>query len=129
MEDRDYWSVSGGQRQRALLARALVRQPAVLILDEATNGLDLASEHAILGLLRSLNREEGVTVILVTHDLELAARYATHVALFHDGTGEGGPVEVVLTEERLVRAYRVPVRVSGSTPDTIDVHVVGSGEP
>jgi ABC-type Mn2+/Zn2+ transport system ATPase subunit len=128
MEDRDYWSISGGQRQRALLARALVRQPHVLILDEATNGLDLASEHAILGLLRRLNREEGVTVIFVTHDLELPARYATHVVLFHDGTGEGGALAEVLTEERLMRAYRVPVRVSGSTPGTIDVHVVGGPE-
>jgi ABC-type Mn2+/Zn2+ transport system ATPase subunit len=126
MEDRDYWSISGGQRQRALLARALARRPRVLILDEPTNGLDLASEHAILRLLREVNERESVTIVFVTHDLSLAAGYATHVVLFHDGTSEGGPIEEVLTEERLMRAYGVPVCVSGSRPDAIHVHVLGA---
>jgi ABC-type Mn2+/Zn2+ transport system ATPase subunit len=129
MEDRDYWSISGGQRQRALLARALVRRPRVLILDEPTNGLDLASEHAILRLLSEVNEREEATIVFVTHDLSLAAGYATHAVLFHDGTGEGGPIEQMMTEERLMRAYGVPVCVSGSRPDTIHVHVLGAPQP
>jgi ABC-type Mn2+/Zn2+ transport system ATPase subunit len=109
---RSYWALSGGQRQRVLLARALARRPDVLILDEPTAGLDLGSQHALLELLVRLWREGGRTLVFVTHDLSLAARHATHVALFHDGTAEAGPTRELLTAERLERAYGAPVVVS-----------------
>jgi zinc transport system ATP-binding protein len=85
MADRDYWSLSGGQRQRALVARALVRRPSLLVLDEPTEGMDIGSREAFLGTVESLHREEGSTVLFVTHHIEIAARYATHVALVHGG--------------------------------------------
>jgi ABC-type Mn2+/Zn2+ transport system ATPase subunit len=108
----DYWSLSGGQRQRALVARALVRRPRLLILDEPTNGLDLAAEEALLHFLVSLNRNEGVTLIFVTHDLRTAASHATHVALFGPERVEAGPRGIILTEENLSRAYGVAVEIA-----------------
>jgi ABC-type cobalamin/Fe3+-siderophores transport system ATPase subunit len=68
------------------LARALIRRPRLLLLDEPTEGLDVSSEDALLRTLADLHREEHVTLLLVTHKLKLAARFATHVALFYDGT-------------------------------------------
>jgi ABC-type Mn2+/Zn2+ transport system ATPase subunit len=112
LEAKDYWSLSGGQRQRALVARALVRQPSVLILDEPTNGLDLAAEDAVLRFLAELHRQEHQTVLFVTHNLAIAARYATHIALFHAGEVEAGPRQEVLRRHTLERIYGVPVEVS-----------------
>jgi ABC-type Mn2+/Zn2+ transport system ATPase subunit len=107
MERRDYWSLSGGERQRALVARALVRRPRFLILDEPTNNLDPGAEEALLALLADLRRDEHVTLLIVTHDLRIAARYATHVALVADGTVLAGPRDVVLTQANLTRAFGV----------------------
>lgn len=108
---RDYWALSEGQRQRALLARALVRRPALLILDEPTTGLDLPTEDALLRLLEELNRE-GLAVILVTHDLSLAARSATHAVLFSGGTARGGAAGGILTPDNLQAAFGV--RLAGA---------------
>jgi len=111
--DRDYWSLSGGQRQRALLARALVRRPSLFVVDEPTTGLDPPSEALLMRSLDELHRDgdEGrpLTILFVTHDLPLAARHATHVALFLDGTVRAGPAGEVLTTEWLNRAYGLPI--------------------
>ncbi len=103
LERRSYWALSGGQRQRALIARALIRRPSLLILDEPTTGLDAASEHALIELLQRLNREAELTVVFVTHDLPLAARYGTHAALFHAGSVDSGKVRELLTTGNLAR--------------------------
>lgn len=105
MEPRDYWSLSGGQRQRCLIARALVRDPALLVLDEPTSGVDPASEDALLRFLVEINAERLLTMLFVTHDVELAARHATHVALFSGGRVIAGEKKDVMTEENLRRAY------------------------
>jgi ABC-type Mn2+/Zn2+ transport system ATPase subunit len=91
MARRDYWALSGGERQRALLARALVRRPSLLILDEPTTHLDPEAEEALSGLLASLNREEHLTLLVVTHDVAMADRHATHVAVVEGGTVRAGP--------------------------------------
>ncbi len=91
MERHDYWSLSGGQRQRALVARALARRPALLVMDEPTAGLDPAAEESLLSYLARLNREQSLTVVCVSHDLATAARYASHVALFNQGSVHTGP--------------------------------------
>jgi ABC-type Mn2+/Zn2+ transport system ATPase subunit len=109
---KDYWSLSGGQRQRALVARALVRRPSVLILDEPTNGLDLAAEDTVLRFLAELHRQDRQTVLFVTHNLAIAARYATHIALFHAGEVEAGPRQEVLQRHTLERIYGVAVEIS-----------------
>jgi len=112
MEERDYWALSGGQRQRALVARALVRDPDFLIADEPTAGLDLPGTETLLGSIRDLNRSEGLTVIIASHDLAAAARHATHAALCSGGRLIAGPAADVLTPENLRRVFRVPVRVA-----------------
>jgi energy-coupling factor transporter ATP-binding protein EcfA2 len=91
MAGRDFRALSGGERQRALVARALIRRPTLLILDEPTNNLDPGAEEALLELLAELNRTERLTLLVVTHDLALAAHHATHVALAADGTIAAGP--------------------------------------
>jgi|APTNR8051073442_1049403.scaffolds.fasta_scaffold00016_162 ABC-type Mn2+/Zn2+ transport system ATPase subunit len=106
---RDYASLSGGQRQRSLLARALVRRPTLLILDEPTNGLDLNSEEDLLSSLQRLNRDDGMTILFVTHDLPLAARFATHLALVHRGSVESGPAAHLLGHGALERTYGMAI--------------------
>jgi ABC-type Mn2+/Zn2+ transport system ATPase subunit len=114
LEGKDYWSLSGGQRQRALVARALVRRPSVLILDEPTNGLDLAAEDAVLRFLAELNHQQQQTLLFVTHNLAIAARYATHIALFHAGEVVSGSRQEVLNRQTLERIYGVAVEVSAN---------------
>lgn len=83
---QDYWSLSGGQRQRALVARGLVREPALLVLDEPMNHLDPEAEESLLRDLVKLNRNDGLALLLVTHDVAMAERHATHIATFRAGT-------------------------------------------
>ncbi len=104
---RDYGSLSGGQRQRALVARALIRRPQLLVLDEPTSGLDPASEEAVFALLARLNADERLTILFVSHDLAMAARYATHVAFFRDGGVEAGPRAQMLTAEHIESVYGI----------------------
>ena len=85
--------LSGGQQQRVALARALINQPAVLLADEPTGNLDTATSHEIMDIIRKLNREQGVTVILVTHESDIGA-YADRMIVMRDGN--------VLTDEHQV---------------------------
>jgi zinc transport system ATP-binding protein len=101
LASRSYWALSGGQRQRALVARALVRRPTFLVLDEPTNNLDAPAEESLLQLLVALNQEEQQTIMLVTHNLSLTQRYATHVAFVHGGQVRSGPREQVLMTNAL----------------------------
>jgi ABC-type Mn2+/Zn2+ transport system ATPase subunit len=125
---RSYWELSGGQRQRALIARALVRQPGLLLLDEPTNGLDLPTADALLQLLVELNRREQVTLFFVTHDIALAARYASHTLLLHRGRAVAGPVQEILTPPHLERIYGLTVEVSRTATGMVAVHVAHAGE-
>jgi ABC-type Mn2+/Zn2+ transport system ATPase subunit len=121
--EQDYWSLSGGQRQRALIARALVRQPRVLVLDEPTNGLDLEAEDTALRFLAELNRQEQHTVLFVTHNITLAARYATHVAFFHNGSVVSGACQAIMQRETLERIYGVAVEIAADASGTVAVRV------
>ena len=105
MGDRDYWSLSGGQRQRALVARALVRRPSLLVLDEPTEGMDLGSQEQFLATVEALHRDEGSTILFVTHHIQVAARYATHVALVYEGQLIADGRDRVLQAELLERAF------------------------
>jgi ABC-type Mn2+/Zn2+ transport system ATPase subunit len=106
----DFRALSGGQRQRALVARALVRRPRLLLLDEPTEELDVVSEAALLDALRELVAEDGTTLLFVTHELEIAAERASHVALFAGGTVAAGPRDAMLAPERLERAFGASLR-------------------
>lgn len=107
---RPFRDLSGGQQQRTLVARALVGDPELLVLDEPTNDLDLTGERDIMELVASLNRA-GRTVIMVSHLLNVVVHYATRVAIVREGKLESGPVSEVLTAERLSRLYGAPVIV------------------
>ena len=111
IRDRSIWKVSGGQRQRAMVARALVRDPLLMIVDEPTAGLDLAASSGLLKTITELNRQHGITVIFVTHDLQLAGHHASHVAVFKKRRVTCGPVAKALTGENLGNAFGVPTEV------------------
>jgi ABC-type glutathione transport system ATPase component len=104
--------LSGGMRQRVMIAAALAQQPEILIADEPTTALDIRHQVAIFRLLRTLKAERGVTVIVVVHDLNLAARYCERLILLSRGqcVVEGTP-EKVLTEATLSGVYETPVAV------------------
>lgn len=109
--------LSGGQRQRVWVAMALAQETDVLLLDEPTTYLDLAHQVEVLDLLRALNRDDGATVVMVLHDLNLAARYADHLVAMRDGAvvGAGSPARV-LTEDRVREVFGLEARV---VPDPV----------
>jgi iron complex transport system ATP-binding protein len=109
--------LAGGERQRALLARALAQEPRVLLLDEPTSHLDLRHQRHLVGLLRQLNRERGMTVVFVSHDLNLAGELADRLLLLSGGrvVRLGAPGEV-LDEAVLETAYGCPVWVERLPP-------------
>ena len=94
-----------------MVARALVRDPLLMVVDEPTAGLDLAASSGLLKTITELNRQHGITVIFVTHDLQLAGHYASHVAVFRNRRVICGPVDEVLTGENLETAFGVSTEV------------------
>lgn len=119
--DREVSTLSGGERQLARIARALAQQPRALVLDEPTAALDVRHEMAIFELLARLAAEDGVTVLIVTHNLNLAARFATGILLLDRGRAAAeGPPEAVLTRETLEAVYQWPLTIqphAGPGPD------------
>lgn len=118
LAERRFGELSGGQRQRALIARALATGANFLALDEPTDGMDLKSTHAILGLMRRLNRDEGLTVVFVSHQLNEVANYVDRLLVIDEGRYDWGPIAEVLTADHLRRIYQVPVvveKVAGSS--------------
>jgi ABC-type Mn2+/Zn2+ transport system ATPase subunit len=127
MKEKNYWSLSGGQRQRALVARALIRRPKFLIVDEPTKDLDLTAANALMESLTDLNRKENLTILFVTHDLTLAGHYATHIALFVDGSVKTGPCHDILNQGNLEKAYGVPVSIWQGPSGSLNVRIDGTG--
>jgi iron complex transport system ATP-binding protein len=111
LADREVTTLSGGEFQRARLARALAQEPRALVLDEPTASLDVGHEMTILELLRA-SADSGMTVLLITHGLDMAARFADRMLLLSRGVvaAEGAPHEVV-REDILRSVYGWPLAV------------------
>ncbi len=97
LAERTVDELSGGQRQRVWIALALAQETPLMLLDEPTTFLDLAHQVEVLDLLADLNTEQGRTVVIVLHDLNLACRYADHLIAMKDGAivTQGPPAEVM----------------------------------
>jgi iron complex transport system ATP-binding protein len=97
LADRSIDELSGGQRQRVWIAMALAQDTDILLLDEPTTFLDVAHQVEVLDLLTDLNRTRGTTIVMVLHDMNLAARYADHLFALRDGrvVAAGAPSEIV----------------------------------
>lgn len=121
LAERNVLELSGGERQRVVLAAALAQEPETILLDEPTASLDLRHQTALMTALRRQNRERGLTVLIVTHDLNLAARYCPRLILLHRGriAADGAPAAVLQTP-LLREIYQVGVeigrRADGETP-------------
>jgi iron complex transport system ATP-binding protein len=112
LEKRSVPSLSGGERQLAIVARALAQEPAILLLDEPTSHLDLANARRILHVLKRL-KEKGKTIILTTHDPNAAAAIADHMILLRAGRVlASAPSALALNSENLSATYGVKVEVS-----------------
>jgi iron complex transport system ATP-binding protein len=110
---RAYMTLSGGEKQRVVIASALTQSPEVLLLDEPTASLDLGYQLEIAALLRRLNRDRGVTMVLATHDLNLAASLCDRLILMRDGRVVAqGATRDVLTASSIRRIYDVDADVS-----------------
>lgn len=108
LADRNFAALSGGEKQRVLIARALAQQAPHVLLDEPTKHLDIHYQHSVLELVRSVK----VTTVVVLHDLNLAARYCDSLVLLDRGrVAKAGPTAEVLTPSVLEPVYRVSVRV------------------
>lgn len=101
-------TLSGGELQRARIAMNLAQEPSILILDEPTTHLDIGYQLEIMELLRKLNRELGLTVLMVLHDVDLAARYADRICGICDGRLDvAGTPEGVITVENMRRLFGI----------------------
>jgi cobalamin transport system ATP-binding protein len=111
-EERPFATLSGGEKQRVVIASALAQSPELLLLDEPTASLDLGHQLDVQLLLAALNRNRGVTMVLSTHDLNLAAALCRHLILLRDGRVIAqGPTEQVLTPATVRALYGVDADV------------------
>jgi ABC-type Mn2+/Zn2+ transport system ATPase subunit len=111
LEKRLFRELSGGQKQRALIARALANDPDLLVLDEHTNDLDIATERAIMALIDRLHTERHLAVVMVSHSINVVAGHARSVGIIKQGHCEFAPSNTVLDEKYLEKIYGIPLRV------------------
>ena len=112
LAERSIKEISGGERQRVLIARALAQEPRILLLDEPTSNLDVCYQIEIMNLLKELVEKLGLTIICAIHDLNLAARYSDKIILINGGKikGIGRPIEV-LTKENLRDVFKIEAKI------------------
>ena len=110
--DRQLSTLSGGERQKAWIALALAQQPSVMLLDEPVTFLDLGHQLEVMDLIAELNQAHGITVVIVLHDLNLAARYCSRlIALKSGGVYADGPTEEVVREDILREVFGIGARI------------------
>ncbi|WP_069649119.1 ABC transporter ATP-binding protein [Caloranaerobacter ferrireducens] len=113
LKDKSINQISGGERQRVIIARALAQQPEIILLDEPTSHLDINHQLEILSLLKKLNTEKNMTIVIVIHDINLATRYSNKMILLNKGEilSIGKPKEVI-TYENIEAAYNLNVVIT-----------------
>jgi zinc/manganese transport system ATP-binding protein len=119
--DRPVGQLSGGEQQRLLIAQALVRDPAVLLLDEPLEGLDLPSQASVTALISRICREEHIAVMMVAHDVNPLLPYLDLVAYVGEGAIIAGPPEDVINGETLSRLYGTKIDVVRTTDGRLAV--------
>jgi len=108
MQDRLINTMSGGERQRVIIARAIAQTPQILLMDEPTLHLDISKQFDSLNLVTKLARENGMTVVIVSHDLAMAARYCDRIIMIHGHRIHAvGKPEEVLTPENMRTVFNV----------------------
>src|SRR5438874_7310763 len=124
---RPVGEVSGGEQQRILIAQALVRRPAMLLLDEPLDSLDLPNQAAVAALVARICHTEGVTVVMVAHDVNPILPYVDHVVYLGRGGAVSGPPADVITSETLTQLFGTPIEVLRASDGRLVV--VGRPEP
>lgn len=116
--ERPVSALSGGESQRAWIAMALAQRPEVLLLDEPTTYLDISHQHEVLELVRELNQEMGMTVLMVLHDLNQASRYSDQIIVMQSGEKmmHGSPSEVMRTE-MISSVFQMEADIQFVTPE------------
>ena len=110
--ERSIHDLSGGEKQRVLIARALAQEPRVILLDEPTSFLDLKFKREVFKLISSLSKEKGLGVAIVSHDIDLVAQYCSKIILLKNGTVyRTGDPDTVITSENIEDVYECPVLV------------------
>jgi iron complex transport system ATP-binding protein len=123
LRDRLVTELSGGEKQKVLIARAIAQEPKILLLDEPTAHLDIGAQLEILELIKRLNSEKGMAVVAVFHDLNIAARYCSRIVLMHERRvlGMGKPDEV-LTPGNIRHVYTVHAKI-GRNEETGSIQI------
>ena len=103
--------LSGGELQKVVIGRALVQEPEVLLLDEPTNNLDIKNQLEVMEVIRSISKSEGITSVLVMHDLNLALRYSDKFALLKDGKIYAVGGREIITPENIRSVYGIDVYI------------------
>ena len=126
LAERHIRELSGGQQQRMFLARALLRDPQLLLLDEPTSGIDVATRHDMLHLLGHLH-DQGVTIVLTTHDLNGVAAHVPDLVALHGTVVRRGAPRDVMTPEVLEQTFGAPMDVLEhlGMPVVLDRHAPG----
>lgn len=115
IRERRISELSGGERQKVVIARSLAQKPEFLLLDEPASHLDIKHQLDILNLIDKLNKEEGVTILMISHDLNLTSHYASKLILMKEGKifARGTPHKVI-TEENIKKVYEIKVKINSN---------------
>ena len=130
---RLYNNLSGGEKQRVIIARAIAQEPDIILLDEPTSALDIHHQIEVMELIRNLNLKKSMTVVAVLHDINLAARYCNRLILMRDGrvVVDGTPKEVI-TEANLKKVYEMKMFIQENKlfgkPEIIPLRVIKESE-